>query len=78
MIGEIKVVSITLFISILTTFVSCGKPQDGWKGKIEEVDGVMVVKNPKKPMYSEDIFNICPSTNRCIGNSNPWKLSLST
>jgi len=58
MIGEIKVVSITLFISILTTFVSCGKQQAGWKGKIEEVDGVMVVKNPKKPIYKEDIFNI--------------------
>ncbi len=56
--GKIKVVSICLFISIFTIFGSCGKQKVGWKGKIEEVEGVTVVKNPKKPMYSEDIFDL--------------------
>jgi len=27
-----------------------------WKGTIQEVDGVTTVKNPKKPMYSEEII----------------------
>jgi hypothetical protein len=27
-----------------------------WKGTIEEIDGVTVVKNPKEPMYGEGVF----------------------
>jgi len=39
-------------------FVSCGKQRTDWQGTIEEVDGVTVVKNPKEPMYSEDVFSL--------------------
>jgi hypothetical protein len=38
--------------------VSCGEQKAGWKGAIEEVDGVTVVKNPKEPMYGEDVFSL--------------------
>ena len=55
---KIKAISIVLFISVFTIFISCEKQKTGWKGKIEEVEGVTVVKNPKKPMYSENIFNL--------------------
>ena len=50
--------SVALLISVLFLFVSCQKQKAEWKGTIEEVNGVTVVKNPKKPIYSEDIFNI--------------------
>lgn len=56
--GKIKVVSIVLFISVFTIFISCGRQKAGWKGKIEEVDGVTVVKNPKEPVYEEDVFGL--------------------
>lgn len=39
-------------------FVFCGPQKAEWQGTIEEVDGVTVVKNPKEPMYPEDVFNI--------------------
>lgn len=35
---------------------SCGQQKAEWKGTIEEMDGVTIVKNPKEPMYREDIF----------------------
>jgi hypothetical protein len=40
----------SLFIVL---FVSCGQQGAKWKGRIEEVDGVTVVKNPKEPMYED-------------------------
>jgi len=38
--------------------VSCKQQKTEWKGTIEEVDGVTVVKNPKEPMYGEDVFSL--------------------
>jgi len=48
--------SITLFLSVFLIIVSCGKQKAAWKGTIEEIDGVTVVKNPKEPMYGEEVF----------------------
>ncbi|GAH67513.1 unnamed protein product, partial [marine sediment metagenome] len=39
-------------------FVSCGKQKAEWKGTIEEKNGVTVVKNPKEPIYGEDVFSL--------------------
>jgi hypothetical protein len=38
--------------------VSSGGQKAEWKGKIEEENGVIVVKNPKQPMYGEEVFRI--------------------
>jgi len=38
--------------------VSCGKKRSEWKGEINKENGVTIVKNPKEPMHSEDIFNL--------------------
>jgi hypothetical protein len=38
--------------------VSFGGQKSEWKGKGEEENGVIVVKNPKEPMYGEDAFRI--------------------
>jgi len=53
-----KVVLIVLFLSISIMLVSCQKQKAGWKGTIEEVNGVTVVKNPKEPIYSGDVFSL--------------------
>jgi hypothetical protein len=53
-----KIISIVLFLSIFMMLISCQKQKAEWKGTIEEVDGVTVVKNPKEPMYSEDVFSL--------------------
>ncbi len=52
------VVSIPLFLSLLLLCISWIKQKAEWKGTIEEKNGVTVVKNPKEPMYGEDIFSI--------------------
>jgi len=56
--NKAKVISIIIFLSVLIILVSCGKQEAYWKGTIEEVDGVTVVKNPKEPMYEDNIFNL--------------------
>jgi hypothetical protein len=53
-----KVLSIVIFLSVLIILVSCQKQKTEWKGTIEEVDGVTVIKNPKEPMYGEDVFSL--------------------
>ena len=52
--NKTKLISIVLSISALVMLVSCQQQKAEWKGSIEQVDGVTVVKNPKKPMYGED------------------------
>lgn len=37
---------------------SFGEQKAKWKGKIELENGVKVVKNPKKPIYGEDVFSL--------------------
>lgn len=50
--------SILILFSILFISASCGKQKEEWKGKIEVEDGVTVVKNPKEPIYDENIFEL--------------------
>lgn len=45
-----------VFLSLLILFIACGEQEAKWKGTIEEVDGVTIVKNPIEPMYGEDVF----------------------
>jgi len=45
-----KLISILLFLSVLIMFVSCEKQNAEWKGTIEEVDDVQLVKNPEKSL----------------------------
>ncbi len=50
--------SIVLFLSIFMILVSCGRQRSEWKGTIEEINGVTVVKNPKEPIHSADVFSL--------------------
>lgn len=52
-----------LYISIITLSLvplnsSSGIQTNEWKGSIEQVDGVTVVKNPKNPIYAEKLCEI--------------------
>lgn len=53
-----KIISIVIFFSVLIMVVSFGGQKAEWKGTIEEENGVIVVKNPKQPMYGEEVFSI--------------------
>jgi len=53
--------SVVLIVSLLFIFimvVSFGGQKAKWKGKVEEKGGIIVVKNPKEPMYREDVFSL--------------------
>jgi hypothetical protein len=55
-----KSVIITLLIFLVSTlsYVACGRKKLEWKGTITEKDGVVIVKNPKEPLYENAEFNI--------------------
>lgn len=54
-----KQIYIILFITGSFLLVSCNQPKTEWKGTIDEKDGVIVVKNPKEPMYDQSVFQGC-------------------
>ncbi len=49
---------IALIISAIVICTSCGTQNHGWKGTIEEVDGITVMRNPDEPMYGEEVYAI--------------------
>lgn len=56
--NKTKIFSIVLFLSSSIMLVSFGGQKAEWKGKIEVKNGVKVIKNPKKPMYGDEIFSV--------------------
>jgi hypothetical protein len=51
--SKTKIILVVLFLSAFILLVSCEKQKAEWKGIVEEVDGVTIVKNPNKPYYGE-------------------------
>ena len=47
-----------VFLWMIFVFASPGLQKAKWKGTIEKIDGVTVVKNPKEPMYGDDVFHL--------------------
>ena len=65
---KIKGASIVLFLSVSIIFVYCGKQKAEWKGTIEEVNGVTVVRNPKEGLWdSKEKANVAIIKERQIG-----------
>ncbi|MBC8357987.1 MAG: hypothetical protein H8E54_03440 [Candidatus Aminicenantes bacterium] len=58
-----------LFSFILIVF--CKKQKTEWKGTIEEENEVIVVKNPKEPIFHDDVFNL--EEEITIGERDKWK-----
>jgi hypothetical protein len=44
----------TLLVSAVCT--CCKNQKSEWRGEIQEENGIAVVRNPKKPMFREDVF----------------------
>jgi hypothetical protein len=55
---KLKFIFILIVFSSLVLIVSCGGQKSEWRGTMEEIDGVTIVKNPKEPIYGEDVFSI--------------------
>lgn len=47
-----------VFLWMIFIFASPVQRKAKWKGTIEKIDGVTVVKNPKEPMYGDDVFQL--------------------
>jgi len=56
--NKTKIFSIAILLSALIMLVSCSQQKTEWKGMVEQENGITVVKNPKEPMYGEDVFNL--------------------
>ena len=51
-----KSMALILLFTLLT--ISCKKQTNEWKGTITEEDGVIVVRNPKEPLYGEEVISL--------------------
>lgn len=56
--SKIKNALITLLLFCFIVATACENQKTIWKGTIEEENGVTVIKNPKEPMYGEDVFSL--------------------
>ena len=56
--NKTRIISVTSFLLVSILIMSYGEQKAEWKGKIENEDGVIIVQNPKKPLYSEDVFDL--------------------
>lgn len=54
----IKLILTILIIFNLVVVEACKNQKAEWKGTIEEINGVTVIKNPKEPMYREDVLSL--------------------
>ena len=56
--NKTSVISTILSLSLFMMLLSCTKQEAEWKGTMDEENGVQVFKNPKEPMYAEDVFSL--------------------
>jgi len=54
--NKTRIISIVFILSVFNIFISCEQKKAKWKGTIEEIDGVTIVKNLKEPMYEEGVL----------------------
>ena len=60
------IVQAVSLLIITNFFISCGFPEDGWQGVVEEVEGITIVRNPAEPYFGE--FTIELEEDLEIGN----------
>ena len=56
--SKMKYALIALLLFCFTLAIACEKQKTIWKGTMQEENGVTVVRNPKEPMYGEDVFSL--------------------
>lgn len=55
---KIRLVSGVFILFFLIIVTACQKQKTEWKGTIEEKNGVVVMSNPKDPLYDKDIMSL--------------------
>ncbi len=50
---RVFIVPVLMLLGIPLIFMSCNSPEDGWGGRIVEVDGVTIVRNPAEPYFGD-------------------------
>jgi hypothetical protein len=50
--------ALLLIAAAVLAALFCGTPQSGWTGSMEEVAGVIEVKNPPDPMHGEGALRV--------------------
>jgi hypothetical protein len=63
-----KLIFIVFFLFAVIVSAAGERQKIEWKGSIDEKNGVKVIKNPKKPIYGEDVFSL--EEELCIGKGN--------
>lgn len=53
-----KLFLLILVVLCIFSFSNCNQQKLKWKGTIEEEDGVVVVKNPKEPIFNSEAFEL--------------------
>ena len=51
-------IAVGLMFFFMISSVSMGKQLETWKGKIEQKDGLQIIKNPKDPAYPENTLKL--------------------
>ena len=66
--NKTKIVLIILLLSVIILLISCQKQKAKWQGTIEEINGVTIVRNPKKGLWdSKEKANVTIIKERQIG-----------
>jgi len=65
-----RYIPIFVFIPLFLITISCSRQEKAeWKGTIEEVDGVLIVKNPKEAIFDQEAFEL--REDLTINSENP-------
>ena len=54
--NKTQFLSIVILLSVAVILTSCQKQKVVWKGQMKTEDGVIVVENPKTPMYEQPVL----------------------
>jgi len=57
MIKKIKIVTVCFFVCLLM-MVFCESQKSEWQGRIYESNNVKIIRNPKRPIYEKDVFDL--------------------
>ena len=65
-----RYIPILVFVPLFLITISCSRQEKAeWKGTIEEVDGVLLVKNPKEAIFDAEAFEL--REDLTINSENP-------
>ncbi len=55
---RVRALFATTIISLISFIAACDGPTAEWQGTIEEIDGIVVVRNPLEPIYGMEVVKL--------------------